>query len=269
METNCIQSSWAGGCTGAYSGSGSGSAPDTAIGEFTFVATKPALSGTIRYYVSINSKYGSGYAKLWVWNYNTSQYDILFNESYAGVNKQYAYNIGDVITGACSITALGQCCYVSSQVSYECGYLAYPIDSKYISPTDNKTVKLKGEFFTDGNPNSSTELNGLYIDFNECIGSTHEVIEHCLNNSEKKWKDCVSGQWVENSTPCKHLTCIDGFCNEVIGDVQDAAGCINIGDVCQDGVTPPVTKAFDWKIIAGVVAVGALIGTAVWLNKKY
>ena len=56
-----------------------------------------------------------------------------------------------------------------------------------------------------------------------CIESTHEILEYCPDTTTPKiWRDCISGVWVEYSQPCP--TCIEGT-SEVI-------------DFCHDSITP-------------------------------
>ena len=75
-----------------------------------------------------------------------------------------------------------------------------------------------------------------------CTEGTHEVLEYCTDGiTEKRWRDCVNNQWIENSQECP-CECSDWLNAECINETQrrqvrtcTPAGCEIEEQIIYDG----------------------------------
>ena len=104
-----------------------------------------------------------------------------------------------------------------------------------------------------------------------CPEGTHEVLEYCLDNvTEKRWRDCVNNQWIENSQQCPGCECSEWLNAECINETQrrivrtcTPAGC----DIEEDIIGDSSCGAKPFPIVPVIIAGGGL-AAAYFILKK-
>jgi len=243
------------------------------VSEGTITADRPISAAFIKIYDRLEAKFsdcelgGSGYSHLiiYVWNFNTNSWHKIVDEE---VNPPWDVthnlDIGDIMPRrGTPVENYGECHSFEYReyMRKACTVRTFNLDSKFIDPSDEKTIKFKLDMYAQGrncNDGETTyggilEINSIWAEF------TYRTCPVCPLPTI--WSGCEKGETEEFRTNYKCLAETNYKCVEYkeyrsCPAITTTTTLVTTTTIINGGIIPP---KINWTLIGTVILIIIII----------